>query len=228
VIPESVHRGLARQRTVLETRLSEGEAQVGWKVGFGSAAGLQALRLDGPIIGHLLGSGELADGQEVDTTGYAKAVIEAEIACWIGADMPPDVEPAEVDRFVRSVGPALEVADVDHAPEDPERILAGNIFHRGFVLGSGDPSLTLAGAADLSAAFRHGDELIPVSDPEELTGHLPSVLARAARLAPSLGRPIAEGDVILLGSIIAPRPVAPGDVVRYDLGGFPPLRLAFR
>lgn len=232
MIPAAVRSGLARQRLVLDARLAAGETQAGWKVGFGSAGGLAALGLDGPIIGHLLASGELADGSRVDVDGWAGPVIEAEIACWIAADVPSTLDPADADRFVRAVGPALEVADVDHVPEDPDRILAGNIFHRGYVLSVPDPGLSLAAAAQRTAAFEHSSRLgervrLEVTEPELLTGHLPAVVARAAALAPELGRGLSAGDVILLGSIIAPRPLRPGDEIRYEFSGFPPLSLSF-
>lgn len=226
--PAAVSAGLRRQREVLEEQVAAGEHHCGWKVGFGSAAGLVALGLDGPIIGHLLASGEVADGSVQVVTGWTRPVIEAEIACWIAKEVPAELDPADADHFVGGVGPALEVADVDHAPEDPERILAGNIFHRGYVLGRPDPRLTLTGAAALSARFRHGEEELYVTEPEELTGLLPQVLARAAHLAPELGRPVLAGDVILLGSIISPRPVRSGERVEYTLAGFPPLSLSFR
>ncbi len=224
--PEVV-RGLAQQRHLLDAATRAGAAHVGWKVGFGSVSGLQLLGLSGPIIGHLLDSGELADGSEVPIAGWTGAVIEAEIACWIAREIPADVVDADIPGYVAAVGPALEVADVDHRPEDSERILAGNIFHRGYVLGRADPSLTLERAGALAAQFRHGDELIEVTDSVPLTGRLPAVLARAARQAPLLGRPMRAGDVVLLGSIIAPRPVVPGDGCAYRLDGLPELTISF-
>jgi len=223
----AVLTGLARQSAVLEAALAGGEIQCGWKVGFGSATGLETLGLDGPIIGHLLRSGERDSGAEVHISGWTKPVIEAEIACWIARDVPSDVSVDCIGDYVAAVGPALEVADVDHVPADPDRILAGNIFHRGYVLGPAHADLTFEQAARLTASFVHGEETIAVLDPDELTGHLPAVLARAASLAPLLGRTLAKGDVILLGSIIAPRPVASGDKVSYRLGEDPALSLRF-
>lgn len=226
VLP-SVVSGLARQRAVLDRCLADGDVQSGWKVGFGSAAGLIALGLDGPIVGHLLVRGEIPSGAAVNVEGWTKPVIEAEIACWISREMPADVTVDQVDDYVAAVGPALEVADVDHVPEDPERILAGNIFHRGYVLGAPHVDLGLRDAAVLTATFSHGHENFTVLEPEELTGHLPDVLVRAASLAPLLGRHLSTGDVILMGSIIAPRPVASGDEVAFRWGDDPPLRLRF-
>ena len=219
--------GLNLQRELLEQRTRQGEEHCGWKVGFGSAGGLASLGLDGPIIGHLFASGELPTGAAVDIAGWVRPVIEAEIACWIGADVPDVLAPADAGRYIAAVGPAIELADVDHPPEDVERILAGNIYHRSYLLGTPDASTTLAAAAALTARFTQDSTVVDVAEPEELTGHLPQVLARAAALAPRLGRGIRKGDVILLGSIIAPRPVAAGEHASYQLGEFAPLRVDF-
>ena len=226
-IASGIEAGLRSQRRLLDAAQAQGEQMAGWKVGFGSPSGLALLGLDGPIIGHLLRSGELASGTTVSIDGWTRPVVEAEIAVWIGADVPPGTAPEDVAGLVRAVGPAIELADVDHPPEDAERILAGNIYHRAYILGVADETMSLADAASMSAEFHHAGERVEVIDPTELVGELTAVLARTAQLAPLLGRGLRAGDVVLMGSIIAPRPVAPGDSCRYRLGGFPELSVAF-
>ncbi len=228
MIDERIRAGLERQADLLRSREHAGGTQAGWKVGFGSPSGLTLLQLDGPIIGHLMDDGVLPDGSSVDVTGWTKPVIETEIACWISADVPAEIDAADASAYVGAVGPALEVADMDHPPEDVERILAGDIFHRGYVLGEARAGLSLAEVAGLTATVTHGSETLDIAEPEALTGNLMEVVARTALLAPLVARPLRQGDVILLGSIIPPRPVAPGDVVDYTLRGFPRMSLSFR
>jgi 2-keto-4-pentenoate hydratase len=222
-----IEAGLAAQRRLLATALDAGEDHVGWKVGFGSASGLALLRLDGPVIGHLLGSGRIGNGASVSVGGWSGPVVEAEIAVWIASDIPPGTPPDEVPAHVRAVGPAIELADVDSPPTDVAHVLAGNIFHRHYLLGEPDESLSLSGAERLTARVAHDADLLSVSDPSELTGALAEVLARTALLAPYLGRPVRRDDVVLMGSIIAPRPVVAGDRVEYTLTGFPELSVSF-
>lgn len=226
-VEPAVEAGLAAQRRMLDAELAGGEELVGWKVGFGSPSGLTLLALSGPVVGHLLASGEVPNNTSVTVDGWHRPVVEAEIVVWIGADIPAGTSPEAVGDYVRAVGPAIELADVDHPPADVERILAGNIYHRAYILGVADETTSLADAAILSAEFHHAGEQVEVADPTELVGELGAVLARTARLAPLLGRGLRAGDVVLMGSIIAPRPVAPGESCRYRLGGFPELSVAF-
>ena len=223
----AIEEGLRVQRRLLEQAIAAGEVQAGWKVGFGSPSGLALLGLDGPIIGHLLSSGEFANASTVSIDGWTRPVIEAEIAVWIGSDIPAGTGPDAIGAYVRALGPAIELADLDHSPEDVTRILAGNIFHRSYLLGEADEAVSLEEAGRLNAVFEHGEERIDVAEPSALTGDLAAVLARTAALAPSLGRDLRAGDVVLMGSIIVPRPVSPGDACRYRLAGFPSLSVNF-
>jgi 2-keto-4-pentenoate hydratase len=232
-----VASGLATQRELLDARLKSGARQSGWKIGFGSPSGLELLELDAPLMGHLLVESEIfapdrvtpdhTEPARITLAGWTKPVIEAEIAAWIGADIPPGTQPGEIHKFLGGVGPAIEMADLDHAPADPHRILAGNIFQRAYLLGAPDFELSIEGISALSATFTHDDEIVEVTDATALTGNLRQVLAHAANTAPALGRGLQAGDVILLGSIIAPRPVSVGETCRYSLGQFPELVITF-
>jgi len=232
-----VASGLAAQRELLDARLRSGARQSGWKIGFGSPSGLELLGLDAPLMGHLLAKSEIlapdraepdqAEPARIALTGWTKPVIEAEIAAWIGADIPPGTSPDAIHEFLAGVGPAIEMADLDHAPADPHRILAGNIFQRAYLLGAPDSELSIEDISALNASFTHSDEIVEVTDATALTGNLRQVLAHAANTAPALGRGLQAGDVILLGSIITPRPVSVGETCRYSLGQFPELVITF-
>ena len=239
---ERIASGLAAQRALLAQRVQSGAQQSGWKIGFGSPSGMELLGLDAPLMGHLLAESELfaPDRAEPDQAGtdqagpallslagWTKPVIEAEIAVWIGTDVPPGTPQNEIHHFLSGVGPAIEMADLDHAPADPHRILAGNIFQRAYLLGVPDFELSIEGISALTAKFTHADEIVEVIDATALTGNLREVLAHAANTAPALGRGLQAGDVILLGSIIAPRPVSVGETCRYSLGQFPELSITF-
>lgn len=232
-----VASGLAAQRELLDARLQSGARQSGWKIGFGSPSGMELLGLDSPLMGHLLAESEIfapdraepdqAEPARIALAGWTKPVIEAEIAAWIGADVPPETPPDEIHKFLGGLGPAIEMADLDHAPADPHRILAGNIFQRAYLLGAPDFELSIEGISALNATFTHADEIVEVTDATALTGNLRQVMAHAANTAPALGRGLQAGDVILLGSIIAPRPVSIGETCRYSLGQFPELVITF-
>ncbi|MDP1876248.1 MAG: hypothetical protein Q8M17_01630, partial [Actinomycetota bacterium] len=122
-VPPAVAAGLARQREVLGRVLVDGAVQSGWKVGFGAPTAMAKLGLDAPVIGFLLASGERRSGVSIGIASFTRPVVEAEIAVWIGSDVPADTPVEEIGGFVSAVGPAIEIADVDHVPDDVERIL---------------------------------------------------------------------------------------------------------
>ncbi|MEK9664325.1 MAG: hypothetical protein VW082_06865, partial [Candidatus Nanopelagicales bacterium] len=95
-----IDAGLAAQGAYLERSVAEGERQVGWKIGFGSPAGLSALDLDAPIIGFLTDRGAVAPGSAVDVTGWTAPVVECEVAALVGRDIPPGTRTEHIDEFV--------------------------------------------------------------------------------------------------------------------------------
>ncbi|MEZ5116355.1 MAG: fumarylacetoacetate hydrolase family protein [Candidatus Nanopelagicales bacterium] len=224
-------RGMRAQSEFLRTRLADGARQVGWKAGFGSPQGLAALGLTAPLVGFLLDTGARSSGATIDTSRWTKPVIEAEVAAVLAVDVPGDVAPSGVGAYVAGLVPALEVADVDLPPEDPEAILAGDIFQRAFVVGEQPGSGPVSGGLDCTGWVGRvtvGDEPeVEVVDLAALTGRFEDVLAQVARDAAAYGRGLLAGDVVLLGSIVPPVPVRPGDAVRYRLADHPELALAF-
>jgi 2-keto-4-pentenoate hydratase len=222
-----IEEGLVTLRPRLDAELRAGEEQVGWKLGFGSAAGLAALALDGPVVGYLLGRGKLPNGSRVPLSGWTAPVVEPEIVAWIGTDMPAGTPAHEVQGYVHALAPAIELADVAQPSTDVRQVLAGNIFHRHYILGEPDTSVSLSDAEALAALVTQTGQRLVVTSPSELTGRFADVLARTARLAPYLGRAVRAGDIVLMGSIVTPIPVAAGAEVAYAWGAFPELSVSF-
>lgn len=221
-----VEAGLATLARLRADRLASGESHVGWKIGFGSPSGLELLGLDAPIIGFLTDTGDRPVGEVVDITGWAGPVVECEVAVWIGSTITPGTSPAEIAQHVIGFAPAFEYADVDIPPRDVEIILGGNIFHRGYALGPRFDS-SIEEVSGLTATVVVDDVVTRVESLTALTGGLADVIARAAELAPRVGREIQPGDVILTGSIMPPAPVRQGSVVEYRLGDVPPIAASF-
>ena len=86
----------------------------GFKVGFGSPAAMEKLGIDRPLIAALTDATLLEDGATVDLTGWTNPKIELEVAVHAGQGLLV----------------AIELADVDFPPEDPQAIVAGFIYHR--------------------------------------------------------------------------------------------------
>ena len=116
--------GMRAQMDLRRKRLSEGATQVGWKVGFGAPVAKEKLRLDEPLVGFLLDRAILPSGATVSLAGWQKPVAEAEIAAYIGTDLPAQADVGTVRRAIAAIGPAIEIADVDCAMDDVEAVLS--------------------------------------------------------------------------------------------------------
>jgi 2-keto-4-pentenoate hydratase len=209
-----VSRGMETQLAQRERRLDEGERSLGWKLGFGTSAAMEKLGLGAPLVGYLLESGRLAPGATVDLAGWANPRLEPELAAHIGAD-----------GAVTGLGPAIELIDLDPDADDPEAILAADIFQRHVLLG---PATSGASATDLALrVLTGGEEVAATDDVTELTGDPADLVAHVAGTLAEAGLQLREGEVVICGSIVPAITVAPGDAVEVRLEPLGGLAVSF-
>lgn len=224
--------GLTEQARMLRTLEAEGARRIGWKAGFGAPAALAAMALDAPLVGFLTDRTRLAvdaDGRAAASlTGWTRAMAEAEVAVLLADDLGPDAGPDDLLAAVEAVAPAIELADldVDPTPAAVAAILAGDIFHRHVLLGPSRRTPAGWPGPELRARVRHvaadGTETtFDVPDVEVGPGTAAAVLAACARGASVVGPGLRRGDVVILGSMVPPVAVGPGDRFELALAGAP-------
>ena len=191
----------------LNTRKQAGQKQVGWKLGFGSPAALKALNTNKPLIGGLFDAGEIISGATTDVREMTKPSLEAEIAAYIGSDIPENATDKQIMESIESLVPAIELVDFHTPPSDPETILSDNIFQRGWVMFPSTNKGWSNGAKGLEIHIRQGDQIWePAKDIEAKIGSILDGLIECNSIANALGRGILKGDIVLLGSVIPPHP----------------------
>jgi 2-keto-4-pentenoate hydratase len=207
-----VASGMRAQMTLRQRRLSAGATQVGWKVGLGAPAAMQKLRLDNPLVGFLLDRAIVTSGATISLSGWKQPVAEPEIAAYIGADLPAHADVATVRRAIASIGPAIELADVDCAMDDVEAVLSGDIFQRHVITGPRD---IMRGGARLQGLVgrvtRSGGDVPVPADLETNTGRIVDIVRHVADTAAALGERLRAGQFIICGSLTAPLFLQPGD-----------------
>lgn len=235
--------GMVAQRTLLERMTSDGAQVIGFKAGFGSAGAFELLGIDAPLIGFLtdrtlLASGPSAAvgaGATADLSGWHRPMAEAEVAVLLGRDLPAGVDAAEALRAVSAVAPAIELADLDLTPSADALtdILGGDIYHRHVLLGvqhatpSGWPGRQLRAAVTHRSGVDGADrDIWEVDDVEAVPGPTADILTACARMAVALGRGLRRGDVVILGSIVPPVPLVPGETFRMELIGHPAIEVS--
>lgn len=220
MIDERVKRGMQAQLAARRDRLIAGERPLGWKVGFGASAAMSALDIDKPLIGYLLHSGIMASGSELPYSDFTKPAIEPEIAVYLGADVAGGSDATTIEAAISALGPAIEIADVSFAPtEGVEKILAGNIYQRGVVLGAVDERRAGAKLTDLTATIRRNS--VDVKAPDDLesnTGRILDVVAVVADTLATMGELLSAGQLIIVGSIVPPFILNDAATIEYSLG----------
>jgi 2-keto-4-pentenoate hydratase len=216
VADDAVTRGM---QTLLARRagdLASGARQVGWKIGFNTAAIQQALGISEPVVGYLLDRNVLPDGATVSLAGWGKPALEVEVAIRVGDDLD-----------VAGLAPALELVDLDVSFADLELVLAANICQRGVVFGPEvpgvDPWAVVATATNVGANADEtgsGDEGRLAEDPA-------TTVAFVRRFVAAHGAALEPGQRIIAGSLLAPIALAPGDALDVDFGPLGRLSVRF-
>ncbi len=156
------------QLTQRAQRLQDGEASLGWKLGMGVPAAMKKLGTDAPLVGYLLAGARVDDGGTVSLDGWGNAKLEPEIAVHMGADLAPGASREDAEAAIAGLGVAIELVDLDPDADDPEAILAADIFQRHVLLG---PLVEGATAGGVSArVLQNGDEAAATADATEATG----------------------------------------------------------
>lgn len=213
---QRIARGTAAMLELRRSRLEDGARALGWKVGFGSPAAFELLGTDRPLVGFLTDRSLVDDGATVAVGDWTTPMLEPEIAVHLAREVEGDATRDDVRAAIGGLGAAIELADVDVPPADPEPILAGNIYHRHVLLGPVDEGRTTADGV-CGRLLRNGEEIASTDTPEAATGELAEVVRLTAELLAANGERLRAGDVVITGSIVPPVKVAPGESVTAEI-----------
>jgi 2-keto-4-pentenoate hydratase len=200
-----IARGMRTQLAQRQARIENGDAPLGWKVGFGAPAAMAKLAISAPLVGHLMRSALVASGATVSLKGWVKPVAEPEIAVHMGRDLAAGATPDAAREAIAALGPAIELADLDRPPDDVERILSGNIYQRRVLLGPADATRAGGKVEGLACrVMRHGREFACADDPQAATGEILGIVRHVADLLGAFGARLRAGEVIITGSVVPP------------------------
>ena len=213
-----IARGMAIQLTSWHERLKAGEKALGWKVGFGAAAAMERLAIEAPLVGFLTDRSLIRSGDSVPLAGWTRPVAEPEIAIYMGKDLAAGADHGKARAAIGALGPAIELADLDHPPDDVTAILARNIYQRHVILGPRDASRAGCVLDGLRASvIRNGDEVAGTTDPQALTGNYLDIVCHVASLLAAFGERLRAGQVIITGSVVPPLWAAAGEEIAFSL-----------
>jgi 2-keto-4-pentenoate hydratase len=213
-----ISRGMAAQLAHRRELINAGHKPLGWKLAFGGLAAMERLRINAPLVGFLMQSAVVPPGSTLSLSNWKKPAAEPEIAVHLGKDLPAGSGRRTAMEAIAGLGPAIELADVDHPSDDVEGTLARNIYQRHVILGRND--VTRAGGILTGLTcrvLRNGTEIANTSELQALTGELIDIVRHVADLLAVFGETLQAGQVIIAGSIIPPIWIEAGEDILFNL-----------
>ena len=198
---------LAIQLAHWRATLGGGAQRVGWKLGVGEAERIGR----GPVIGHLTTATQLQPDGIFDAEGVEALHADAELAIELRQEVEPGCERDRTHESIGGFGAALELVDVAEASSGAHSIVAGNVFHRAFVLGPMHGALPPGGVE--GRLIVNGE----VRASEAFAPDLAEVVRSVAALLGAMGERLLAGDRLITGAVVQ-LPVERGDEVVADFG----------
>jgi 2-keto-4-pentenoate hydratase len=212
---ERIERGMRVQLDERRARIDAGEAPLGWKLGMSAPAMMEKLGIDAPLVGYLLEPARVRSGGTVDLSGWSNPRLEPEIAVHMGSDLAGGASREEAAAAIAGLGVAIELVDLDPAADDPEAILAADIFQRHVVLGPPQEGATAEGVT--ARASLNGEEVASTDDATRATGGPVDLAIHVATTLEQAGERLRAGEVVICGTVVPALEVAPGDAVEVAL-----------
>lgn len=208
----------------------EGRRIVGAKTGLTAKAVQKQLGVDQPDFGMLYADMAVPDGDEIAPGRLIQPKVEAEVAFVMARAVDVDrLTTAELINAVAFAVPALEIVDSRIAEWNIGIVdtIADNASSGLFVLGT-EPSrldgldLKLCGMV----LEKNGDQ-VSFGAGIACLGHPLHALGWLARTLAQVGRPLAEGDVVLSGALGPMVAAAPGDRFEARINGLGSVNIRF-
>ncbi len=210
-----------RAQAALNDRLGASLGAVrGRKIGCTTPVMQRYLRIEHPCAGALHAGRIHRSPATVPHAEHWRPGVECEIAVRLGRPLPAEAAPfdrADVAAAIESCLAAIEIVDDrydDFRALDAASLVADDFFSAGAAVGAPVSAWSGLDLAALRGVMTINDAEVGTGFGADVMGHPFEALAWLANHAAATGRPLAEGDLVLTGSIVETRWVKPGDRVR--------------
>ena len=200
-------------------------AVCGRKIGCTTPVMQRYLRIEHPCAGALYAGRVHRSPASVRYDEHWRLGVECEIAVRLGRPLPATQAPfdhAKVAVAVESCMAAIEIVDdryEDFRALDAASLIVDDFFSAGAVIGAPVSEWRGVDLAGGGGAMTINGAEVGAGTGADVMGHPFEALAWLANHAAATGRPLAEGDLVLTGSIVETNWVEPGDEVRVEIEG---------
>lgn len=225
--PRTAEEAYAIQDAFVALRTDKLGAVAGYKIALTSAEMRRFVGVDMPMAGMMLESTLHRSPAQVRAADYVRLVVEFEIAVHIAEDLPAADRPFSRERVAQAVGaimPALELADDRHADykelaRHPLELIADNCWNEGAVLGAPLHDWHRLDLAAVRGVASINGRNVGEGRGADVMGHPLDAVAWLADHLASDRRGLLRDEIVITGSIVTTKAVAPGDRVRFDVEG---------
>jgi 2-keto-4-pentenoate hydratase len=223
--PRTASDAYAIQDAFVALRAEKLGGVAGYKIALTSAEMRRFVGVDTPMAGMMLESTLLRSPARVRAADYVHLIVEFEIAVQMADDLPAADRPFSRSRVAQAVGaviPSFELADDRNADykelaRHPLELIADNCWNEGAVLGAAVHDWQRVDLAAVCGVAHINGKKVGEGRGGDAMGHPLDVVAWLADHLAAEGRGLLRGDVVLTGSIVTTKTVAPGDFVRFEV-----------
>ncbi|MCZ6538921.1 MAG: fumarylacetoacetate hydrolase family protein [Chloroflexi bacterium] len=199
--------------------------RVGYKIGCTTPVMQMYLDIANPCAGGVFNTSTSYIATTVEMAKYSHPGVECEIAAFIGTDLVTGEGPftrESVAPSVKALFGAIEIVDdrwTDYKAVDTPSLIADDFFASGIVLSQPTPAKD---APDLANAVGHmtiNGQRVGQGTTGDILGHPYEALAWLANSLATSGKHLAEGEIVMLGSVVQTQWVMPGDEVQIEIEG---------
>jgi 2-keto-4-pentenoate hydratase len=205
------------QLALIDRRCTQGERQIGWKVGLTSKAIQEQFGFHEPCFGCIFEtrpSGHLFAAGELIRPGF-----ETELCVRLGRPLTGEVTLEEAAAAVAVVHPSFEITETRGDPAQIALMLADNAQQRSVILGE-PVALTSAPRLDqVEAHVELNGSIVATGFGAAVLDHPLNSVAWLARKLREYGRSLRAGEVVMTGSLVRQFPLALGDYARASFSG---------
>jgi 2-oxo-3-hexenedioate decarboxylase/2-keto-4-pentenoate hydratase len=199
----------------------------GYKIALTTPVMQQMVGFQEPVCGAILARTIHPSPYTICSADHVHLGVECEVAVRLAVDLPAAQAPYRRDQVAAAIGAVMAAfelvddrhADYAHFASQILSIIADNAWNAGIVLGPPAPDWQ---TVDLGAA--HGTMLINgviVGEGygRDVMGHPLDALVWLTNMLAQRGKTLAQGMIVMTGSIVATQFVHPGDTVRFEVEG---------
>ncbi len=227
----TMKEGYAYQQAALDLRISQGERQMGWKIGFSSEKVRAVFGATAPVYGYLMSHSRRENNVEFTHNKMLPLAIESELLFTLERPLHgANITPEQVLDAVDSVAPAFEIVEQRvNMGENLPLGVADNVMQHAFVVGKSlSPYPTNLDLSTLKVKTFCNDTLLVNAVGKDVIDHQIESLAWLARaLYKNTGRGLNSGMQILSGSFHVPMPVSQGEQWRTEIAGVGQIKASF-